>query len=150
MKRPQFIACALALIIFSLGTATGILGHRLYVANTVNASEDWRVKYVNEMHTKLKLTPQQVDKLNDILDDTRAKVRSVKDRYKPEMLQIKEDQIGEIRSMLSPEQASLYSKVVEEQEAKAKEQDARDRQVEQQRALDRHRREMQNAQQSAQ
>src|SRR4051794_33105406 len=108
MKRPQLIASALALIIFSLGTATGILAHRLYVGNTVNASEDWRVRYVNEMRTRLTLAPQQVDKLNDILDDTRAKVRSVKDRYKPEMLQIKEDQIGEIRSILTPEQTALY------------------------------------------
>ena len=127
-----------------MGAATGILAHRLYVANAVNASEDWRVRYINEMHTKLRLSTQQVDKLNDILDDTRLKVRTVKDRYKPEMFQIKEDQIGEIRSMLTPEQATIYSKVVAEQEAKAKEQDARDRQLEQQRAIERHKREIQS------
>ena len=58
-----------------MGAATGVLAHRLYVANTVSASEDWRVRYVNEMHSRLKLSNLQVDKLNDILDDTRIRVR---------------------------------------------------------------------------
>lgn len=141
MKRAQLIASALALVIFSMGAATGVLAHRLYVANTVNASEDWRVRWVNEMHSRLKLTNQQVDRLNDILDDTRIKVRSVKDQYKPEMLKIKEDQLAQIRSMLTPEQAASYTKIVAEQEKKAKEQDARDRQIEEQRAAERHKRE---------
>ncbi|MFZ0595179.1 MAG: hypothetical protein WAM39_32250 [Bryobacteraceae bacterium] len=141
MKRTQLIALALGIIIFSMGAATGVLAHRLYVANTVSASEDWRVRYVNEMHSRLKLTNVQVDKLNDILDDTRAKVRTVKDEYKPEMLKIKDDQVARIRSMLNPEQAAAYSRIVAEQEQKAKEQDARDRQIERQRASERQRRE---------
>jgi hypothetical protein len=146
MKRPQLIAFGLALIIFGMGAATGILAHRFYVANIVNASEDWRVKYVNEMHARLGLSTEQVDKLNDILDDTRIKVRTVKDHYKPELLRIKQDQIVQISAMLNPQQAAAYSKMVADQEAKAKQQDARDREVEQQRALERHRREMQASQ----
>ncbi len=141
MKRTQLIALALGIIIFSMGAATGVLAHRLYVANTVSASEDWRVRYVNEMHSRLKLSNLQVDKLNDILDDTRAKVRAVKDEYKPEMLKIKDDQVARIRSILSPEQGAAYSRIVAEQEQKAKEQDARERQIEEQRALERQRRE---------
>jgi hypothetical protein len=145
MNRTKVIAAALGLLIFACGAATGLLAHRLYVANTVNASEDWRVRYVNEMHARLKLTPLQVDKLNDILDDTRTKVRSVKDRYKPELLDIKDQQIGQIQSILKPQQVDEYKKMVAEQEAKAKEQDARDRQIEEQRALERHRREAREA-----
>lgn len=141
MKRTQLIAFALGVIIFGMGAATGVLAHRLYVANTVSASEDWRVRYINEMHSRLKLTNLQVDKLNDILDDTRAKVRAVKDEYKPEMLKIKDDQVARIQAMLTPEQAAAYSRIVAEQEQKAKEQDARDRRIEEQRALERQRRE---------
>jgi hypothetical protein len=89
-----------------------------------------------------------VDKLNDILDDTRIKVRAVRDTYKPEMLQIKQNQIAEIRSILDAQQASEYAKMVAEQEAKAKEQDARDRRIEQQRAVERHVREQREAQNS--
>ena len=143
MKRSQFFAAILAVIIFSLGTATGVLAHRLYVANTVNASEDWRVRYLNEMHSRLKLNAQQMDQLNDILDGTRSKVREVRDRYKPEMMQIKQNQIAQIRSILKPEQVSEYGKMVTEQEKKAQEQDIRDRQVEKQRAAERENREKQ-------
>lgn len=141
MKRTQLIAFGLGVIIFSMGAATGVLAHRLYVANTVSASEDWRVRYINEMHSRLKLSNLQVDKLNDILDDTRVRVRAVKDEYKPEMLKIKDDQVARIRSMLTPEQASVYTRIVAQQEQKAKEQDARDRRIEAQRALERQHRE---------
>jgi hypothetical protein len=140
MKRPQILAVVVSVLIFALGTATGVLAHRLYVANTVSASEDWRVRYINEMRTRLKLTSAQVDQLNDILDTTRAKVRSVRDRYKPEMLQIKNDQVLQIRKMLASSQTREYDKMVAEQEAKAKEQDNRDRQLEQQRKIERQRR----------
>jgi hypothetical protein len=88
----------------------------------------------------LKLSSAQVDQLNDILDSTRAKVRSVRDRYKPEMLQIKSDQVVQIRGMLASNQIAEYNKIVAEQEAKAKAQDARDRQLEKQRLLERQRR----------
>jgi hypothetical protein len=57
------------------------------------------------------------------------------------MLKIKDDQLARIQSMLTPEQSSAYAKIVADQEKKAKEQDARDRQIEQQRALERHSRE---------
>lgn len=146
MKRPQIIVSVLALVIFAMGAATGALAHRLYVANTVNASEDWRVRYINEMRTRLNLTALQVDKLNDILDDTRVKVRAVRDSYKPEMLQIKQNQIAEVRSILDAAQSSEYAKMVAEQEARAKEQDARDRMREAERAAERHRREAREAQ----
>jgi len=70
----------------------------------------------------------------------------VKDSYKPEMLQIKQNQTAQIRAMLTPGQSAEYSKRVEEQEAKAKEQDERDRRIEEQRAVERHRREEREAQ----
>lgn len=141
MKRLHLLALASALVIFAMGLVAGVLAHRLYVANSVNASDDWRTRYVNEMHARLKLTPQQVDKLNDILDDTRVKVRSVRDRYKPEMLKIKQDQIEEIRTMLTSQQAAQYGRMVTEQEERAKEQDARNRALESERAAERHKRE---------
>jgi hypothetical protein len=146
MKRPQLLAVILGIVIFGLGTATGVLAHRLYLANTVNASEDWRVRYLNELHSRLSLNAEQMDKLNDILDDTRNRVREVRERYKPEMVQIKQDQIVQIRSVLKPEQVSEYNKIVAEQERKAKEQDARDRQIEAQRTAERQNREKQNLQ----
>jgi hypothetical protein len=141
MKRPHILALASALVIFGLGLVAGALAHRLYIANSVNASDDWRVRYVNEMHTRLGLTPQQVDKLNDVLDDTRAKVHQVHERYKPDILKIKQDQVAEIQSLLTPRQQGEYRHMVAEQEQRAKEQDARNRTLENERAAQRHKRE---------
>jgi hypothetical protein len=141
MKRPHVLALASALVIFGLGLVAGALAHRLYIANSVNASDDWRVRYVNEMHTRLGLTPQQIDKLNDVLDDTRAKVHQVHERYKPDMLKIKQDQMAEIQSLLTPRQQGEYRQMAAEQEQRAKEQDARNRTLENERAAQRHKRE---------
>jgi hypothetical protein len=141
MKRLHVLALASALVIFALGLVAGVLAHRLYVANSVDASDDWRVRYVNEMHTRLKLTSQQVDKLNDVLDDTRMKVHALHRRYKPEMLKIKQDQMAEIQSMLSAQQAQQYKRMVAEQEQRAKEEDARNHATDSRRAAERHERE---------
>jgi hypothetical protein len=143
MRRTKLIALIFGLLIFALGLATGVLAHRLYIADSVNASENWRVRYVRELHSKLKLSDHQLDELNDILDDTRAKVRAVKDRYKPEMLSIKQAQIARVVSILSPQQAGEYRKIVAEQEAQARQKDAMDKKLEQQRAIERHNREQQ-------
>ena len=141
MKRQHVLALASALVIFGLGLVSGALAHRLYIANSVSASDDWRVRYVNEMHTRLGLTAQQVDKLNDVLDDTRAKVHQVHERYKPDILKIKQDQMAEIQSLLTPRQQGEYRQMVAEQEQRAKEQDARNRALDNERAAQRHKRE---------
>ena len=101
MKRPQLLALIFGIVLFGMGMAVGILTHRLYGAHPVSASEDWRTRYVKEMHTRLKLNAEQVNQLNDILDGTRVRVRAVKDQYKPEMLKIKQQQApdpGDARS----------------------------------------------------
>jgi hypothetical protein len=141
MKRPQQLALIFGLIIFGLGVASGILGHRLYDTGAVNAADDWRTRYVNEMQVRLNLTPLQVDQLNDVLDDTRVKVRAVKDKYKPQMLDIKQQQIAAMKALLSPKQQTEYDKFLADKEEKAKQQDARERQLEEQRTAERRLRE---------
>ena len=89
------------------------------------------------MHSRLKLDPQQLDTLDDILDETRTKVHAVKDRYRPELIRIKQEQIAKIKMMLRPQQSGEYDKVVAEHEQKAKTQDERERQIEAQRAAER-------------
>lgn len=142
MKRSKAVALLSGILIFALGIALGFMSHRFYETRTVNAAEDWRVKYVKDMHERLKLDAHQVDKLNDILDGTRTDVRAVRERYKPEMLQIKEKQIADIRTILNPAQTSLYAKMVSEQENKARDQENKDRQAELERRADRERRQV--------
>jgi hypothetical protein len=141
MKRPQQVALLFGVLIFVLGLASGILGHRLYESGAVNAADSWRTRYVNEMQRRLDLTPLQIDKLNDVLDDTRAKVRAVKDKYRPQMLDIKQQQIAAMKALLNPKQEAEYDKFLDEKEEKAKQQDVREHQLEQQRIAERRLRE---------
>jgi Spy/CpxP family protein refolding chaperone len=136
MKRNQWAALALAAILFICGAAVGALANHLYEGRTVSAknAEDFRERYVTEMQTRLKLTPVQVDQLENILDDTKAKVKTVRDSYHPQMLKIKEEQIARVKSILTPAQIPAYDQLVAEREKRARDQEERDRQEEQRRA----------------
>jgi hypothetical protein len=140
MKRNQWAALALAIFLFVCGAAVGALANHLYEARVVNAksAEDFRQRYVTEMQTKLKLTPAQVDRLETILDDTKAKVKIVRDSYHPAMLKIKEEQVSRVKSILTPDQIPAYDQLVAEREKRAREQEERDRQEEQRRSAARH------------
>jgi hypothetical protein len=135
MKRNQWAALALAVLLFASGAAVGALCVHLYQGRTVSAKgpEDLRKHYVNEMQSRLKLTPAQVQQLEVILDDTKAKVKAVRDAYHPQMLKIKQEQISRVKSILTPEQIPAYEQLVAERERRAREQEDRDRAAEQQR-----------------
>jgi len=133
MRRNQWAAGLFAVLLFSLGAAVGALGHRYYSAANVspkNSADDFRHHYVAEMQSRLKLSPTQLNQLDTILDDTKAKYRAVRDSYHPAMLQIKNEQIEKVKSILTPEQIPAYEKLVAEREQRAKEQEERDRQEE--------------------
>jgi hypothetical protein len=108
--------------------AIGALGHRYYAATTVIAqSETARHRYVTEMQDRLKLTPDQLAKLEVILHETKAKTRAVRDSYQPEILKIKQEHIERVKSILTPQQIPAYEELVAEREQRAREQDERDR-----------------------
>jgi hypothetical protein len=140
MKKNQWAALALAVILFACGAAVGALGVHLYEGRTVSAkgAEDVRQHYINEMQSRLKLTPAQLQQLEVILDDTKAKVKAVRDAYHPQMLKIKQQQVARVKSILTPNQIPAYEQLVAERERRAKEQEERDRQEEQRRAGARH------------
>jgi long-subunit acyl-CoA synthetase (AMP-forming) len=137
MKGNQLKAASFALLLFVLGCAVGALGHRFYAATVVNAkptAEDFRHKYVSEMQSKLNLSAAQVNRLQVILDETKAKYKSVRETYHPEMLKIKEAQVERVKSILNPEQAKQYDQIVAEREQKAREQEEHDRQEDERQA----------------
>jgi hypothetical protein len=111
------------------------LGHRYYAATTVNAAqspETARHRYIAEMQDRLKLTPDQLTKLEGILRDTRLKTRAVRDSYQPQMLEIKHEHVERVRSILTSEQIPAYQKLVAEREQRSREQEERDRKNERQ------------------
>lgn len=135
MKRNQWAAALLAVLLFACGVVVGALGHRYYAGAEVvpRTAEVFRQHYVSEMKSKLKLTPAQLDQLETILDDTKAKYKAVRDSFRPAMVQIKNDQITRVKAILTPQQAALYDRLVAERERRAREQEERDRKEEEQR-----------------
>jgi preprotein translocase subunit SecF len=133
MKRNQWTAALLSLLLFLSGVAVGVLAHRYYAATVVSAktAADFRERYVSEMQSRLKLTQAQVDQLETILDETKAQYKAVRDQYHPAMLKIRSEQISRVKAILTPQQVSAYEQLVAERERRASEQEARDRKQEQ-------------------
>jgi hypothetical protein len=134
MKRNQLAAAGFAALLFFGGAAAGALTHRYYAATTVIAQspETARHRYITEMQTRLKLTPAQLSQLEAILHDTRAKTKTVRDAYQPEMLKIKQEHMQRVKSILTAGQIPEYEKLVKEREERARAQEERDRKSEHQ------------------
>jgi hypothetical protein len=125
MKRSNFSLVLSLLVMFASGCTVGALGYRLYMIRTVSGAErnpeHYRQKYMQEMRTRLNLNEQQVNRLSEILDRTRARYREVREKYGPEMKAIGQEQTEQIRSILNDEQRVEYEKIRVEREKRSKE-----------------------------
>lgn len=131
MTRNRWTAIFFAVLLFGCGVVCGVLVQRYLSAAVVNArtAEDFRHRYVSEMKSKLKLTQDQINRLEVILDETKAQYKAVRDESRPAMLKIKEEQIRRVQSILTPQQVPVYQGLVAERERKYREQEERDRQA---------------------
>lgn len=125
MKKNQLSAFLIALLLFASGAAVGALGHRYYTQTVVSAKEDFRQHYLNEMRTKLNLTPTQVTQLEGIMDETKAKYKAVHDSNHPTMVKIKAEHVQRVQSILTPPQLPIYAQLVAEHERRAREMEQR-------------------------
>jgi Spy/CpxP family protein refolding chaperone len=116
-------------LVFLSGSAVGAFAHRLFYTMTVSSSpapaqpaaarpspEEFRRRYVEEIRNRCQLTPEQVTKLEAILDATRKRHKEMQERAKPEMKAIQEEQVNQIRAMLNESQRSEYEKFREERD----------------------------------
>lgn len=124
MKRNQWAAALLAVLLFCCGGAVGVLGERYYNARDNN--NDSKTHYINEMRSHLKLTPAQVTLLEGVLDTDRAQYKAVRDAYRPQMLKIRAQHIGRVKAILTAQQIPVYEQLVAEHERRAREQEERD------------------------
>ena len=118
MKRNHWAAAVLAILLFCCGVAVGALGDHFYTTRTVNArgAEDFRQRYIAETRQRCKLTPAQVTQLEAILDDTKAKVKTLRDAYHPQMVKIHDEQMARVKSILRPDQIPAYEQLVAERQ----------------------------------
>jgi len=116
-------------LIFASGAVLGVFGHSLYAVSTVKSNstrpEDVRKKNLTLMQTRMKLTDEQVSKINSIFDETRARFHEVRERYHPEMDKIQQEQRDKVRSFLSPDQRAEYEKMLKEQDEHQKQERGR-------------------------
>jgi uncharacterized membrane protein len=124
MKR-SFAVPLYVLMVFMSGILAGAVGYRLYSAKTVNATvtpkpkpEEWRKRIVADMRARLKLSDEQVDKLQAAFDATRQHFAAYDQRSKAERKAIIEDQHQTIRSFLNDEQRVGYEKFLQERQQK--------------------------------
>jgi len=138
MRREKWTGVALAALLFFGGAVAGVLANRYYTTTTVSAktSETYRNRYVAEMESKLKLTTAQVKQLEVIMDDTKAKVKAIRDSYKPAILQVKNAHVQEVKSILTVQQIPGYEQLLSERERRAREQDEQEHRDEQRRAVE--------------
>lgn len=121
MKKNQLTAVLIAILLFASGAAVGALGYRYAQKTVVAKSDDFREHYLNEMKTKLKLTPAQVTQLEGIMDETKARYKSVHDANHPVFAKIKAEHIEHVQAILTPEQLPVYAQIVAEHERRARE-----------------------------
>ena len=126
MKRTSWSVALYVLLVFTSGVAAGVLGQRLVTSKVVNADsaprtpEQWRAKFVAELSQRLALDGTQVTKVNQILDITRARYNEVRERNRPEMQRIHDEQVDSIKAVLSDPQKSSYTQFLDEKEAEKK------------------------------
>ena len=129
MRRSNFLIAFYLLLIFVSGVVVGTFATRLYMAKTVIASkapparmtpEEFRRSYTTEMQNRLNLTGDQMTKLNDILDQTGAKVHDERERHNKAMNAIHEEQVGKTRTILTDTQLPDYEKLRHEREERFK------------------------------
>lgn len=124
MKRSALIL-ALALVFVS-GVAVGALGYRLFVAKPAEAGprpltpEEHRQRYVEMMKTRLRLTEEQLAKLNEILDETRRRFDEYEKKSSIEKQAIRQQHAERINAMLTEEQRVEYAKIRKEREERRK------------------------------
>jgi len=116
-------------LIFSCGVVLGVFGHSLYSVSTVksvgNGPDDVRKRTLAEMRTRMKLSDDQVSKINSIMDETRAQFHEVRERYRPEMDALQKNQRDKVRALLSPAQLAEYEKMLKEREERQKQNNGR-------------------------
>jgi hypothetical protein len=114
-------------VLFVSGMAVGALSHRYYVQDLVSAQaaprrgpEQYRRDYMAEMTSRLKLTPEQTQHIEAILDDMRNKYRALREQQRPHEKTLQEEQTSRITALLTDEQKAEYERMRIEREERRK------------------------------
>jgi hypothetical protein len=136
MSKFRWSAFLSLLLVFLSGTALGTLGYRWYTVNAAPAERresgqrgsrdpvEVRKHIVAEMTEAVKLSPEQVAKVGEILDNTRTRFEDVHHEMNSKGKAIWQDQVEQVNAILTSEQRPLYQQL---RDKHAREREARER-----------------------
>lgn len=99
-----------ALIIFVLGFTAGILALNVYRG----LGRGGPGNRMDELSERLKLTADQKTKVQEIFNDTREQLRSVRQETEPRMDEIRRQADGRLQTVLTPDQWQQFQRLREE------------------------------------
>ncbi len=126
MPKPSLLVSSSLLAVFACGIGVGAFGHQYLTERSVSAStrlpspEEFRKRYLQEMSSRLHLSPAQTDQVRTIMDETRTRFREFREQHKPELDAIQQEQVNRIGKMLNDSQRAEYEKFRAEREAQRK------------------------------
>jgi hypothetical protein len=109
-------------LVFLSGAVVGVLGHRFYAERAMTAKsrppspQEMRRQYVEDLRTRLKLRPEQSQRLGEILEATGKRFHETRKKWDPELRAIQDDQANQIRAMLDEVQRTEYEKMRQERD----------------------------------
>lgn len=123
MRLSRWTVALYVGLVFASGAVVGVYSHRFFDVTTVSASasrspEEYRKRFHAEMKTRLKLTPDQVGKLDGVLNATQAEFRATRESIVPDLVKIRNEQHRRILAILDPAQQAEYEKMRQEREAR--------------------------------
>src|ERR1700730_5566421 len=116
--RSKLSAGLYLLVVFRSGALVGGLSYRLYSVNTVAAitggvpktsPEEFRRRYIEAIRAKVNLDPQQIERVNQVMDDARAQFDQVRAKSRSEMPTIEAQRIEKMTAILRDDQKLAYA-----------------------------------------
>jgi len=129
MKRWTLPIALYMFVVFVSGAVLGALGYRLYSPPTARSGtggnpkltpEEWRRQNIEEMRQKLNLSPDQLQKVNTVYDETHSRFEAAHQGHNQVVKQIREEHVAKIRALLTPEQLPTYEQLRAEREQRGK------------------------------
>ena len=125
MKRWNLPIALYLFLVFISGAVVGALGYRTYKPPTASSNspmtpEAARRQYLQEMQSRAGLTDDQVQKVNLILDETRARFHQARDTHNQIVKEIGEQQRAKVRAILTPEQLPKVEQLWQQRDQRTK------------------------------
>ena len=125
MKRWNPPIAVYLFLVFVSGGVVGALAYRMYSPPSARSAQRpnpdaWRRQYLQEMQTRVNLTPDQLQKMNVIMDATDANFTQIHEKHHQEIETIKEEHRAKVRAILTPEQLPKYEQLRVERDARQK------------------------------